>query len=108
MSKKEYETLIIIKPTLTETNVNELIKNIKSWIEGNEGSIFLEKNLGKLELKSLIKKETHGIYLQLHYSATNKTLNKLNQKIKVTENILRHLTITLSSVQSKETSVQSK
>lgn len=98
---KSYESLIIIKPNLSETEVTALIESIQGWITSNEGSITLSKPWGIKELAYPIAKFTQGYYFQVQFDATRGTLVELRNRIRVTENILRDLTVTMESIVSK-------
>ena len=96
--KKGYEILFIIKPNLNEEETSKVIDEFKSWIEKNEGQILTLSNLGKREIATPIKHTTHGTYVQCHFVASNKTLEVLKKNFRVSETIIRELTVTLDSV----------
>jgi small subunit ribosomal protein S6 len=98
---KSYESLIIIKPNLSEDDVNKLIESIQGWITNTEGEILLSKPWGVRELAYPIDKFTQGYYYQVQFKATNKTLDELHNRFRVTELFIRELTVTLDSIYSK-------
>ena len=59
MSKlKHYETMFIIKPTLTEEEIVQQIDLVKTNIEKNDGEIVATENIGSKQLAYEIQK-TH-------------------------------------------------
>jgi len=98
---KSYESLIIIKPNLSDADVTALTETIQGWITSNEGEITLSKPWGIKELAYPINKFSQGHYYQLQFNATRKTLVELRNRIRVTETILRDLTVTMESITSK-------
>ena len=100
---KSYESLIIIKPNLSDSEVTTLIDTIQGWITANEGEIVLSKPWGIKELAYPISKFTQGHYYQIQFNATRKTLVEMRNRIRVTETILRDLNVTMVSIQSKNT-----
>lgn len=98
---KSYESLIIIKPNLSDSEVSTLIETIQGWITANEGEIVMSKPWGVKELSYPISKFNQGHYYQVQFNATRKTLVEMRNRIRVTETILRDLTVTMESIQSK-------
>lgn len=99
---KGYEILFIIKANLGEEEILKITDQFKSWLEKNEGNIHLFNNLGKREIATPIKHDTHGIYIQCQFSGTAKTLKVLENNFKVSETILRHLIVTLDSIMTEK------
>ncbi|NBV41396.1 30S ribosomal protein S6 [bacterium] len=98
---KSYESLIILQPTLSDEDQTKLIESIEGWITANEGEILLSKPWGIRELASPISRYNQGFYVQIQFNATRKTLEELRSKIRVTETIIRDLTVTMDSIVSK-------
>lgn len=95
---KEYEILFIIKPNLSEDRYKEIIENFKIWITKNEGEIIAIKPWGIKDLPKTFKKFTKGYFVESQFKATSKTLDALNKNIRVTEDIVRELIVTLESI----------
>ena len=63
MSKlKHYETMFILKPTLTEEETVAQIDGIRANIEKNGGEIVSSDNVGTRELAYVIEKCQRGYY----------------------------------------------
>ena len=63
MSKiKHYETMFILKPTLTDEETVVQIENIRAIIEKNGGEIVSADNVGTRELAYEIEKCKRGYY----------------------------------------------
>jgi len=97
---KSYESLYILSPSLSEQDSTALVQTIEGWITSNDGKILLSKPWGVKELAYPINKVSQGYYVQIQFEATRKTLLELRSRIKVTESIIRDLTVTLDSIQS--------
>ncbi|MDA1353584.1 MAG: 30S ribosomal protein S6 [bacterium] len=100
---KGYETLVILKADLSETENKALIEKIKGWITKNGGSITLENALGVREIATPIKHIRKGYYYQLQFESAPKVIEEFNENVRITETILRHLVVELDSIQEKET-----
>ncbi len=93
-----YETLYIIKPKLGDDINKKVIEKVQKWITSNKGEILLHKEIGTKDLATNFEDFTQGYYVQVQFNATNETLDELNSKLRVNEEILRYLTVTLESV----------
>ncbi|RAP34180.1 30S ribosomal protein S6 [Candidatus Marinamargulisbacteria bacterium SCGC AG-439-L15] len=93
-----YEVIIIIKANLGEDNIQQLSTQFEELVKKNEGTILSLENIGKRELATPIKHETHGVFIQCQLTANNKTLSEMKNFFKVTETIMRHLIINLEDI----------
>ncbi len=103
---KNYESLIIIKPTLSDEDTQSLIETVQGWITGAEGEIIASNPWGVRELAYPINKFTQGFYYLLQFRGNNKTINEFQTRFRVTESFIRELTVTMDSVYSKKTAVE--
>ena len=90
---REYETVYIASPQLTDAQVAQINQKIKVIIERFDGRLFYARNLGKKNLAYRIKKQTKGIYFCLDYAAAGQCVNDLEHNLMLDENVLRFLTI---------------
>ncbi|RAP36893.1 30S ribosomal protein S6 [Candidatus Marinamargulisbacteria bacterium SCGC AAA071-K20] len=95
-----YEILYIIKSAVAEEKRTAINDKVKSIIESGKGEILLHKEIGLKELASEFSKETQGYYVQVQYTANNKILDELGNFFHITEDVLRHLNVTLESIQT--------
>lgn len=99
---KNYESLIIIKPTLSDEEIQNLIETIQGWITSAEGEIIASNPWGVRELAYPINKFSQGFYYQLQFKGNNKTLTEFQTRFRVTESFIRELTVTMDSIYSKK------
>jgi small subunit ribosomal protein S6 len=99
--QKEYEILYIIKPHLADENYTQHCEKFEKMVNENEGEIDFVKPLGIRDLATPIKKINQGYYIQSQFKATGKTLDKIQNKFAVDESIIRHLIVTMDSIQAK-------
>lgn len=100
--KKEYETLFIVKPHLSDEVYTKHVESFKGWITDNEGEILKLEVIGKKEMAYEMKKGRTGFYVLCEFKGTNKTLDELAMRFRVTEDILRNLTIKLERPKATE------
>ncbi len=86
-----YELLCLIPNKYTEQEVPKIQETVKSLIEGVGGSIKKEVNFGKRRLAYPVKHNHYGYYLMTHFELASVKTKDLDQKLKVQDEILRHL-----------------
>ena len=87
---QHYELLYIISAKLTEEEIEPVNKQVTDLIEKNEGKITLKEGLGKKKLAYPINHNFHGYYELLEFDLTQEKLAEVDNKIKLTNEILRH------------------
>lgn len=99
MSQKErpYETIYIIRADLTEEMEKKIQDKVTEVIGRFRGKIGSSKDLGKKPLAYRIAKHTKGHYIQLNYEGTGQTVEELERHLRLTEDIIRFLTVRPSS-----------
>ena len=86
-----YELLYLVPAPLTEKDLPNVSKKVKEIIEKLGGKIIKEENLGNKKLAYSIKQIYRGFYLLLNFEFNPRELKKLDQKLKLVPEILRHL-----------------
>ena len=93
MSIREYETVFITQPNLSESQQKQMLERIGSLIERHEGRLFYARNMGKRTLAYPIKKQIKGLYTCLDYASTGGAVGELERNLRLDENVLRFLTV---------------
>ncbi|HEX9145095.1 MAG TPA: 30S ribosomal protein S6 [Candidatus Binatia bacterium] len=87
-----YETLFIVHPE-KGPRLKEFIEKFKKVIEGQEGSLAQVDEWGLRDLAYRIEKQGKGIYTLLRYQSTGRAVEELERNLKLTDGILRYLTV---------------
>lgn len=90
---REYETVIITKPDLPESQFNQTGEKIKTIIERHDGRLFFARNMGRKSLAYSIRKCTKGIYTCFDYAAQGTTVSELERVLRIDDGVLRFLTV---------------
>lgn len=94
MSKiKHYETMFILKPTLTEEETLAQIDGIKALIEKNSGEISSTDNVGIKELAYEIEKCKRGYYYVIYFKANPSGIFEIERNYRNNENLIRFIFI---------------
>lgn len=92
---KQYETIIINTPLITENQVKDSIKKYKDFLAKNHAEIVYEEEWGLRKFAYPIKKKTSGFYHLFEYKCDPKIIKKLETEFNRDEKILRYLTVSL-------------
>jgi len=106
MNLKAYEILFIILPNFTEEQRTKITDIVQNAITEKGGSIIEFEDMGIKDFAMELKKSTQGYYYLCRFKANNEHLENLHAKLAVTEDIFRHMIVTLDSVLTKEELVE--
>jgi small subunit ribosomal protein S6 len=88
---RHYETMFIVKPTLTEEETAAQITAVKERIEKNGGEIVSVDDMGTRNLAYEIEKNKRGYYYVIYFKAPSDAIKELERGFKVNENIIRFI-----------------
>ena len=87
----KYEIMFIVKATLEETALNNITKEVQKLITDNKSKVIEFKDMGRKKLAYPINKEISGFYYLMNVEANKETIEEFDRKLRINENILRHL-----------------
>ena len=90
---RHYETLFIVKPTLTEEEIKAQIDNVKSILEKNGAEIAATFDWGMRKLAYEIDKNPRGYYYVIYYTAPSVLIKELERNFRYNEEIIRFLNV---------------
>jgi small subunit ribosomal protein S6 len=103
-----YEILYIISNKFTEEEVKPIQEKVKKIITDNGGKITFEEEWGKKRLAYPIKHNNHGYYILSEFDIEGKKLEKINETLRLTNEVIRFQIITKEIKKSKPTAVKKK
>ncbi len=93
---REYETLYILRPDLTDEAAIQVNERLKGVLE-REGARLLKCNLwGKRKTAFEVKKHPKGIYVQLSYLSKPAFVGEFERNLRMIEPVIRYQTIKLA------------
>lgn len=90
---RNYEILFILRPDMTEEEVEASREKIKSIITDNGGEVTKVDNMGKRRLAYEIRDYREGIYTVVYFTADETMVKELDRVVRITEDIIRHLIV---------------
>ena len=94
---RRYETIFILRPELGEAQIEENIKRFEGIITAGGGEIIESDLWGSRELAYPIAHARRGIYVRLDYAANGAILNEIERNLKITDNVIRFLSVLLET-----------
>lgn len=88
---RNYELVCIIQPDLDEAAFNGVLERVKTWVSEAGGNVDKLDVWGKRKLAYEIRKQREGNYVLFNLSLQPTTTSALEQNIRYTEPIMRHL-----------------
>ena len=88
-----YELLYIIPSPFSEKDLPEISKKVEKIITDLKGKIVEQKELGNKKLAYNIKQIYKGFYFLINFEIDTDNLPKLNKRLRLTPEILRHMIV---------------
>jgi small subunit ribosomal protein S6 len=93
--KRLYETMYILRPDLPDQDADAAIAKYQDFLVQQEAEEITIQHRGRRRLAYDIKGHREGIYIQVNYSATPKTIETLERTFRLGDDVIRYLTIKL-------------
>ena len=92
---KQYETVFIATPVLSEAQMKEAVKKYTDYIVAKGGEIVYEEDWGLKQLAYPIQKKTTGFYYLIEFKAEPTLIARLETQYRRDERIMRFLTFAM-------------
>lgn len=97
-----YETMFVLRPTLTQEEIDRKIDFFKEILSTNEAVIEACLNMGMRNLAYEIKKHARGYYYVIYFKASPSLIKELERNYRITEDILRFIVIKYENKREQE------
>ena len=98
---KTYESVIIVKPQLSDAEVGEFVNKAKTLITNKGGEVTSEEKLGRRKFTHEVNHVRDGFYLYLKFKAEPSFIIFFFFFLKLNENVLRSMTMNAVEVKAK-------
>ena len=95
--KNAYETLFIVKPTLTEEEINATVEKVKEVLAKVDAELRAELTMGMRRLAYPVQKHERGYYTVFYYNAPGSAIAELERNLKYDENVIKFMTVKYSN-----------
>jgi small subunit ribosomal protein S6 len=103
-----YETVLILKPVMSDPEVAEFAEKTKQTITGDSGEIVSHEIWGRRKLTHMIGKAREGVYVFFKYKAGSGLLKKLNHNFAISDNVMRNMTVVAQDRKMREKKAKAK
>lgn len=97
-----YETVLILKPVMSDPEVAEYLEKLKQTIAADGGEVVNHEIWGRRKLTHIIGKAREGVYLYVKYKATPALLKKMSHNFSVSDDVLRDMTVVAQDRKMRE------
>ena len=88
-----YETLFVVKATLTDEETAAQIAKIKAVLEKEGAELIATDDMGMRKLAYPVAKNDRGYYTVLFYKGEGTVINELERNLKINEDVIKFLTV---------------
>jgi len=92
---RDYETVFILTPVLSEAQVKEAVKKFKDFLTSNGAEMVNEENWGLKKLAYPIQKKSTGFFNLFQFKAEGSIIDKFEIELRRDEKIIRFLNLKL-------------
>tara|TARA_B100000989_G_scaffold205366_1_gene155523 strand:- start:213 stop:602 length:390 start_codon:yes stop_codon:yes gene_type:complete len=96
-----YESVVITRPELTETQVENLTNELVAIITSESGKVESTENWGLRNLAYKVKKNKKGHYFLLNIVCNPSAVFEYERQMRINEDIIRFLTIKINNISEK-------
>ena len=93
-----YESVVIARPELTETQIDNLINDLSNIITKDGGKVVKKEQWGLRSFAYKINKNKKGHYFMLNLDSAPTTIFEYERQMRINEDIIRFLTIKIDTI----------
>lgn len=90
---RTYEALYIIRPDISDDEIQTVAQKVETLVTDNEGSIVRSEVWGKRRLAYEVKTFTEGCYVLLRFQAPPQLIARLEASFRLNEQVIRNLIV---------------
>ena len=100
---REYETIFLVKPDLTDDNVDRLKERVRGIVSREGGKVIRFTVWGKKKTLYPIAKQPRAIYIHAHYLGGTKMVAEVERNLRNFDEVTRYLSVKLADEVDPET-----
>ncbi|MFZ0806216.1 MAG: 30S ribosomal protein S6 [Candidatus Sulfotelmatobacter sp.] len=90
---RTYELMFIVRPDMTEEDLDKLISTLQSVIPTSGGTLVKVEKMGKRRLAYTVRRFHDGIYVLLVIEGGGPVIHELERRLRVSEPVIKFLTV---------------
>lgn len=93
---RRYETIYILRPTMSEDEVTAVIENTNAILTTDGGQIISLDKWGVRTLAYLIKKEAQGYYVFCDFATNPANVIEMERKFRIDDAVMKYMTVKIA------------
>jgi small subunit ribosomal protein S6 len=93
---REYETIFLVKPDLTDDNVDRIKERVRGIVSREGGKVLRFTVWGKKKTLYTIAKQPRAIYVHTHYLGSSKMVAEVERNLRNIDEVTRYLSVKLA------------
>jgi small subunit ribosomal protein S6 len=98
---RTYELMFIVRPDMTDEDLDKLISNLQNVIPTSGGTIKRVEKMGKRRLAYTVRRFNEGIYVLFVVEGGGPVIHELERRLRVTEPVIKFLTVRIDEEQKR-------
>ena len=98
---RNYEVMFIVRPDMTDEDLDRLISTLESQIGGAGGAVKGVERMGKRRLAYLVRNFQDGLYILLTLEGDGQVIKELERRLRVTEPVIKFITVRVDEEQKR-------
>ena len=90
---RNYEIVFILRPDLTEEDVDKVIAQMESVVAGAGGKLEKVERMGRRRLAYRVQKQREGIYVLFRLQGSGDTVKEFERRLKVIDTVIKYLSV---------------
>ena len=88
-----YEELFIVRPNVTDEEINPLIEQLSGVVTSHGGTIDKVDKWGVRKLAYRVEKQTEGYYTLIQFSAPPDTVKEVERRLRVSDLVMKFINV---------------
>jgi len=93
---REYETIFLVKPELTDDNVDRLKERVRGIVSREGGKVIRFTVWGKKKTLYPVSKQPRAIYVHTHYLGNSKMVAEVERNLRNIDEVTRYLSVKIA------------
>ena len=98
---RTYELMFIVRPDMTEEDLDKLLAMLQSIVPASGGSIVKVDKMGKRRLAYVVRKFNDGFYILMTVEGSGEMVHELERRLRVTEPVIKFITVRVDEAQKR-------
>jgi small subunit ribosomal protein S6 len=90
---REYETIFILKPDVTNDVIGQVNTKIRHVVEAGGGQLLKVENWGRRKLAYEVKKQLKGVYIFFNYLGSAGLVEEVERNLHLTDTVIRFYSV---------------